>query len=60
MSPLAFFICIILGGKCSLHNSQVRAMVERRTVDGKTVHLPDICNKHIDFLLKNDKQLKGL
>lgn len=34
-SCLAFLISFTLGGKCSLHNSQDRVVVERRAVEGK-------------------------
>lgn len=34
-SHLAFLIIFTLGGKCSLHNSENRVVVERRAVEGK-------------------------
>lgn len=48
-SRLAFLINFTLGGKCSLHNSQDGAVVERREVEGKKAQ--------IDFLLNKQKQL---
>ena len=48
-SHLAFLINFTLGGKCSLHNSENRVVVERRVVEGKKTH------KQIDFLSENAK-----